>query len=343
MEIVYLLYHVAISFGLYAIVALSLNLEFGHAGIPNFGRALAVLTGAFAVGAIVNRILIAIFGVEGGIIEASGAVETIANELIGQNPALGIALLAASLGLAGALGALIGALSLIPCAKLKAHYLAITLLAISEVARLTLHYSVGIVGGYYGVSVPNIFAWVPAMYVSLAFSVLILAVATAIYLLVRAMTNSPYGRLLKAVREDEEVVKAYGVNTSRLKVKTMAIGSAMAAIAGALYSLYAVSVIAGGFTRVEWTFYPFLMVLAGGYGNNKGVLAGVFAFVTGKTILTVYKHEVRWLLRLPFETVWLEYMLFGVLMMLILLYRPAGLIKEEPIMTPPIRRRLGKA
>lgn len=152
--------------------------------------------------------------------------------------------------------------------------------------------------------------------------------------------TSPYDRLLKAMRENEAVVQAFGKDILMLRIKTAALGSAIAALAGVLYSFCSVSVIASSFFRVEWTFFPFLIILLGGMANNKGVILGVFFFVVAKLSLAVYKFEIRSLLHLPFEAVWFEYILFGIVMLLILYYRPEGLIKEKPVLTPPIKRAL---
>ncbi len=86
------------------------------------------------------------------------------------------------------------------------------------------------------------------------------------------------------------------------------------------------------------------MVLLGGAGNNRGVVVGTFTFVLVKILLTMYKYEIKNALMLPFEAVWLEYILFGLLMYFVLLYRPEGLIKEKPIFSKVILQRVkGKA
>ncbi len=334
----YLILNILLWFGLYAIVALSLNLEYGYGGIPNFGRALAVLMGGFAVGGITNRILMLLFNVSNGIVEASGEVKTMANEGIANSPALGLLMLIASLGLAALIGGLSGAFFILPSAKLSEDYLAITLLAISEVIALISYYNVDLIGGYYGVTVPDVFAFIPGEFRLFAFAILTISIAMGVYILVERLLNSPYGRTLRSMRENEDVAKAYGKNVMNLRIKTVAVGSSIAALAGALYSLYSVNVIATSFSRVEWTFYPILMVLLGGAGNNAGVLLGVFAFVTSRILLITYKFEITSTLNLPFEAVWLEYILFGLVMLLILIYRPDGLLKERPILTKPIRK-----
>lgn len=334
----YLILNIALWFGLYAIVVLSLNIEYGYGGIPNFGRALAVLMGGIAVGGMVNRLLILLFGISGKIIEASGKAKSVANLLIIEDPLVGILILLASLGLAAALGGLTGALFILPSAKLSEDYLAITLLAISEVVFLISYYNVDMIGGYYGVSVPDILAFIPGELRALAFTVIVLAAALGVYIFTEKLLNTPYGRVLKAVRENETVAKVFGKNIMKLRIKTVAIGSSIASLSGALYSLYSVNVIATSFSRVEWTFYPILMVILGGAGNNLGAVLGAFTFVIIRILLITYKFEITSTLRLPFEAVWLEYILFGIIMLLILIYRPEGLLKEKPVLTPPIKR-----
>ncbi len=333
----YLALNIILWFALFAIVALSLNIEYGYGGIPNFGRALAVLMGGFAVGGIMNRIIIRSFGVVGEIIEASGEAKTIANDVIVQEPVIGILVLITSLALAAIIGGVSGALFILPSAKLSEDYLAITLLAISEVAALVSYYNVSLIGGYYGVTTPDVLAFIPGEFRLLAFTIIALIIAVGVYLISEKLLNSPYGRVLRSIRENEDVARAYGKNVMKIRVKTVALGSSIAALAGALYSLYSVNVIATSFGRVEWTFYPILMVLLGGAGNNLGVLLGAFSFVAARILLITYKFEITSMLGLPFEAVWLEYILFGVVMILILTYRPRGLLREKPIFTKPIR------
>ncbi len=333
---------IALWFGLYTIVTLSLNLEYGFAGIPNFGRALAVLMGAVAVGGVVNRLLILYFGIEGDLVTASAHVRSLMNEIISSNPAYGLGMLLLYLLIAACLGAITGALFILPSAKLSEDYLAITLLAISEVMFMVCNYDTAIIGGYYGVSTPDVLAFVPGEERMLVFTVITLLVALAVYVFMSRLTNSPFGRLLRAMRENESVVEATGKSVMILRIKATSIGSAIAALAGALYSLYSVNVIATSFSRVEWTFYPFLMILLGGAGNNRGVVVGTLTFVVVKILLTIYKHEIRTLLHLPFEAVWLEYILFGLLMYFVLLYRPEGLVREKPIFSEPIKRIAAK-
>ncbi|MDK2853134.1 MAG: branched-chain amino acid transport system permease protein [Thermococcaceae archaeon] len=118
----------------------------------------------------------------------------------------------------------------------------------------------------------------------------------------------------------------------------MALGSGIAAMAGALYGFYSANIIGSAFTRVEWIFYPFLVILLGGKGNNRGVVPGTFASILMKMLIGAYKFQIKAFLHLPFEAVWLEYILFGVLALVVIYHRPEGILKEEPIITEPIKK-----
>ncbi|AIJ05305.1 ABC-type branched-chain amino acid transport system, permease component [Methanocaldococcus bathoardescens] len=327
-------------FGIYYIVSLSLNMEFGYAGIPNFGKALSVLVGAIAVGGILDRLLMLYFGIGGGLIEGSTYATSMINDVIASNPIVGIGILILAIILASILGFVVGAIFILPSAKLKEDYLGVTLLAISEAVVLVCTYNLNIIGGYYGISTPDVLAFVSGEYRGWVFTGMVLFIAFLVYLFFERLLNTPFGRVLRAMRENEDTVKAFGRDIMKLRIKTMAIGSAIGAIAGALYSLYTVNIVANAFTRVEWTFFPFLMVLLGGKGNNKGVALGVLCYVIVKVLLDVYKYDLKYTLNIPFEPVWLSYMLFGVLMLLILYYKPSGLIPEKPIITAPMKKKI---
>ncbi|NPA62454.1 MAG: branched-chain amino acid ABC transporter permease [Methanococci archaeon] len=329
-------------FGLYYIVSLSLNMEFGYAGIPNFGKALSVLVGAIAVGGILDRLLMLYFKINGDFITGSTYATSAINTIIASHPIVGIGILILAIILASILGLIVGAIFILPSAKLKEDYLGITLLAISEAVFLICTYNLNIIGGYYGISTPDILAFVSGEYRGWVFAGIVLIIAFLVFLFFERLLNTPFGRVLRAMRENENTVRAFGRNIMMLRIKTMAIGSAIGAIAGVLYSLYTVNIIANAFTRVDWTFFPFLMVLLGGKGNNKGVALGVLCYVVIKVLLDIYKYNIKYALNIPFEPVWLSYMLFGVLMLLILYYKPSGLIPEKPILTPPMKKKIAE-
>ncbi|NJE09161.1 branched-chain amino acid ABC transporter permease [Thermococcus sp. M39] len=325
-------------FGIYLIVNLSLNMEFGNGGIPNFGRHFAVIIGAITLGGIVNRLLMLVFGVHGNIIDASTEVSAKANEVIAQHPIYGLGLLIFTLALAFIVGFLTGLVFILPSAKLKEDYLGVTLLAIGEVMFFVTYYTPSLIGGYYGASVPDILAFIPGEQRNLVFVAIILAIALLVYFFVERLINTPYGRLIRAMRENENVVIAFGRDIMKVRMKTVALGSGIAAMAGALFGFYSANIISSAFTRVEWTFYPFLMILLGGKGNNRGVVLGTFAFILMKVLIEAYKFQIKAFLHLPFEAVWLEYILFGILALIVIYYKPEGILREEPIVTEPIKK-----
>ncbi len=338
-----LILNILLWFGLYLIVSLSLNMEYGYGGIPNFGKAISVLVGAVVVGGIITRILIAIYKVKTayGFSTATSAASNELTQAIAHNPALGFFLLISTLIIAIALGCIVGAVFILPSARLREDYLAITLLAIAETFTMVCYYNPVIIGSYYGVSVPDFLAFISGEKKYVVFTAVVLVLAFLTYLFFERLLNTPYGRLLKAMRENEDVIRVYGRDLMRVRVMTMAVGSGIAAMVGVLLSFYTLRVQANSFMitgRTLWTFYPFLIILLGGAGNNRGVVAGTLIFVTVMEVIDFYKTSIVSFLHLPVEAVWLEYILFGVMMLLILYYKPEGIIPEKPIATPPIKR-----
>ncbi|WP_456367766.1 branched-chain amino acid ABC transporter permease [Thermococcus sp.] len=325
--------------GIYTIVNISLNVEYGYTGIPNFGRHFAVIVGAIAVGGVLNRILMKMLGVSGDLITGTTDLVAKADDIFAAHPAYGIAYLLVSLALAFALGMAMGAVFILPSSRLREDYLGMTLLAIAEVTFMIAYYTPSLMGGYYGTSVPDPLAFLSGNSREWAFIGITLSLALLVYIFAERLLNTPFGRLLKAHRENETVVLAFGRNLMNIRINASMIGSGIAALAGVLYGFHALNLISSSFSRVEWTFYPFIMLLLGGKGNNRGVIVGTAIFVSLKVLIETYKFQISALLHLPFEPVWLEYILFGVLALLILYYRPEGLIKEGMIRTEPLKKR----
>ncbi len=318
-------------------------MEYGYGGIPNFGKALSVLVGAIVAGGVVTRILIYIYHIKIGIGGFSTATSAVSNEvttLIAHNPLLGLALFLLTLILAIIIGCIAGAIFILPSARLKEDYLAITLLAIAETFTMICYYNQSIIGGYYGVSVPDFLAFIHTNR-GVVFTGIVLLIALITFIFFERLMNTPYGRLLRAMRENEDVIRVYGRDLMKVRVMTMAVGSGIAAIVGVLLSYYTLRVQANSFMitgRTLWTFYPFLIILLGGASNNKGTAVGTIIFVTVMEVIDFYKTNIVSFLHLPVEAVWLEYILFGIMMLLILYYKPEGILPEKPIITPAIKK-----
>ncbi|HSD95470.1 MAG TPA: branched-chain amino acid ABC transporter permease, partial [Syntrophales bacterium] len=135
---------------------------------------------------------------------------------------------------------------------------------------------------------------------------------------------SPFGRALKAVRDDETAAEILGKNAYRFKIKSFAIGSVFAGLAGVLWAHYTTFIGPGDFTLTE-TILVLLIVVMGGKGTFLGP-------VVGAVVLIVFQESVRFL-RLPPE--WtrllgpLQQMIFGLLLVVLMVFRPEGIIREK--------------
>lgn len=336
-DITPLILSILINFAVFLIVTLSLNLETGYAGIPQFGRVLAVLMGAIVAGAIPGRLLAMMLGEPYGADYAYHLynfkiVNRINNELLVTNPAFSIAMLILTLIIAAILGGIIGYLSSYPALRLKEAYLGITLLAFGDALMIIAWNWDPLVGGTMGINVPDFFRWVgagPERFLAATF--IILGIAVLVYLYVESIGRSPFGRALKAMRDSEVAAEVYGKDIVKLRGETLIIGGALAAIGGALWALYTGSMSAITYNRLTWTFWPWAFMMLGGTGNNFGVFIGVLLFSTVRTLIYVYKTVLATII--PIKPQWLEYILVGSVIILISLFRPQGILPEKPALS----------
>lgn len=111
----------------------------------------------------------------------------------------------------------------------------------------------------------------------------------------------------------------------------MVISYAFSGVAGALFAFYQGYVIGLHFERVTWTFWPIAMVILGGLASNKGTVIGTIVFITLKRLILFYKADLEAFL--PFSPVWLDGVLLGIILILLLIYNPRGLLPEKPEIT----------
>ena len=284
--------------GIFSIVSLSLNLEFGFAGLANFGKVAFFLIGAYTY-ALLSQIGLPFY----------------------------LCLIAGAL-----ISAIFGLVISLPALRLRADYLAIAVLAFGEILRLIVK-SEEFAGGDWGVTVAPAISLSGASHrvdalinIGLVYFCLFIC-----FLVVQLLANSPYGRAMRAIREDEVAAEALGKDRSKFKAQALMLGSAMAGIAGGLYVQYLHCILPGMFMPMI-TFTVWIMVLLGGPANNWGVLLGaglVELFDRGANMAKDY-------LILPIDPSSLQYILFGALIIFVLLYRPQGLLKESRIKTKAI-------
>jgi branched-chain amino acid transport system permease protein len=290
--------------GIFGMMSVSLNLEFGFAGLANFGKVAFFLIGAYTYALLAE---------------------------------LGIPFFVCLLG-GSIMAAIFGFLISLPALRLRADYMAIVALTFGEILRLIVKTEDWIAGGDWGVGVApaiSIAGATPQLNIVVNIG-LVYACLAICFIIAQLMANSPYGRAMRAIREDEVAAEAMGKNRAKYKAQIFMFGSAMAGLAGGLYAQYLHYVLPGMFMPMV-TFTVWIMVLMGGPANNWGVLLGAFIvelFDRGANIAKDY-------LTLPTDPSNLQYILFGVLIMVVLLYRPQGLLKESAIKTKAIERVRG--
>ncbi len=314
-------------FAIYAIVNISLNMEFGYTGIPNFGKVLAVGAGAFVAASVPGRIFAEMAGIEGDYILDNLLIVSQINLWLVDNVGVGFAVFFLTLGIAAGVGAGVGILTSYPAIRLRGDYLAITLLAFGESIRIIGNNYTPLVGGTLGVQVPDPLSFLPNELRFPVATIGLVAIAIAVYVYSEKMVRSPLGRMLRAIRDNEVAAEALGKNATHTRIKIIMVSAALAAIGGALYAFYVGGTIAFAYDRASWTFWPFLMILIGGLANNKGVLAGTLIFVVIRKLIIFFKDSFEGFV--PFDVVWLDFLLLGVILLVILLYRPQGIFTEK--------------
>lgn len=282
--------------GIYALLALSLNLEFGFTGLANFGKVAFFMAGAYTYAVLAN------LGVPYWLTLLAGAV------------------------VAGILGAVIS----LPALRLREDYLAIVTISFGEILRLIVKAEDQLAGGVHGIVVPSAckFLGDSPREVGLANVLLVYALLAVVFLGLQLLANTPYGRVLRGIREDEVAVAAVGKNTVFYKMQVLALGSGIAGLAGGLFAQYLRYIEPYMFMPLV-TFLVWIMLMLGGAGNNVGVLAGALVV----ELLNRGTRIAKDYLTLPVDPNNLQFILFGLLIVIILIYRPQGLIREGPMKT----------
>ncbi len=285
----------AVTAGIYAIMALGMNVIWGMAGLINLG-----LVGFFAVGAYTSALLTLKLGWP---IVAGVAAGTLAASIV------------------GVLVALI-------TVRLRGDYLAIVTLGFAETMRVFMSNELWIANGTDGLSgIPGPFrqALGPHLF-NLMYLGIVVAVVTILFFLFERLAHAPFGRVLRGIREDEQVVQVAGKNVVLFKVKAFAVGTAALGLAGALYGHFT-SYIAPDLFAPLLTLYVKLSLLAGGLGNNLGAIVGA-------VLVVFFLEATRFIVPLvpgisAVQAASLREILIAVMLLLILRVHARGLIPER--------------
>ncbi|MFY4815094.1 branched-chain amino acid ABC transporter permease [Haloarcula sp. AONF1] len=308
--------------GMYALLSFGLNAQWGFTGLINFSVAAFFGIGAYGT----------------ALMTASGS--PIAG---GFSPLVGLAV---ALVVALALALLIG----IPTLRLRADYLAIASLGLAEVVRLIVLNERWLTNGSAGLrGIPGFFdGWpvlstfpeampglrlevIPGSPVILETAfwqaslnvLLVLAFAGAAYFVLRRAHRSPWGRVLRTIRSDEDLARALGKNTYSFKMQSFVLGSLIMALAGVFYAHLNLYVGPGDLDPIT-TFYAWVAVILGGSGSNRGALFGGIVIVTIREG-TRFLNDVA----LPIDPAPLRLLLIGVVIVAVMRYRPQGVLPPQ--------------
>ncbi len=326
----------SITAGIYAVLTLGLNIQWGYTGLFNIGVA-----GFYAIGAYTSALLA---GPPPGTLDWRVFGGWMLPFPVGL---LGSALVSAILAL------FIGWITI----RLREDYLAIATIGIAEVLRLIIKNEAWLTNGVWGIknipsplfptiqrgvagflsAHPGLPDWARRLLegtYNWFYLALVLAFLLVLYWLLERILRSPWGRVLRAIREDEVAAAAQGKNVAAFKLQAFVLGAALMGMAGSLYAHYARFLSVEKFEPFYGTFIVWVMLVAGGSGNNKGAILGAFliwGLWAATDFLTGY---------LPFTDVQasaLRIVLVGLILIAILILRPRGLLGEEKFVSRMLR------
>ncbi|WP_068087798.1 branched-chain amino acid ABC transporter permease [Polycladidibacter stylochi] len=294
--------YMAIFIGIYAILALALNIQWGFTGLFNAGVA-----GFFAVGAYTSAIL------------TSAAAE---GRLGGYELPVIVGWLASMLA-AGAIAWPIGKI----CLRFRSDYLAIATIGIAEIIRLVIKSEGWLTGGARGISkIPRPFSDFEYLYTQLSYLALVMIALFLVYYMIERQLKAPWGRMMRAIRDNEAAANAMGKNIEARRLQAFVFGSAIMGLGGAMLAHYYRSITPEAIDPMIATFLVWIMLILGGSGNNKGAILGVVVvwiiwsmseFVTD-SLPAEYAIKAKYL----------RIFIIGLLLQLVLRFRPEGILPE---------------
>ena len=307
--------------GIYGIFSLGLNVQWGFTGLFNVG-----IAGFFALGAYTSALLTT----------PAPDPNLVEDFVFGGNlaglPFLDwgidvwfILSLAAVALVCGTVAYLVGRLTL----RLSGDYLAIATLGIAEAVRLMFLNEKWIANGSKGLyRIPEFLGDLvsPKSY-DYVFLAVVAVVLILLYLAVQRAVNSPWGRVLRAIREDEVAAQASGKDVYSFKMQAFILGSIIMGIGGALYAHHIRFIAPVTFDPLLATFVIWAMLMVGGSGNNKGALLGAFVvwgIWSGTQFLPWFFADPNF-----------RFFMIGVLIVGVILLRPGGILGETRRVSKP--------
>ncbi len=289
----------------FAIIVVGLNLQWGYTGLFNVGVA-----GFVAVGAYTSAIL---------------TTPEVAGRVGGFSLPVALGWIAAMLS-SGLAGLLVGVAAL----RLRHDYLAITTFGIAVTVQLIALNAQWLTGGPFGVQfIPKpMQGWLgTGLAWTLAYLALVLALLAIVYLALERLVRSPWGRVLRSIREDEQAASSLGKRAFMFRLQSFVIGSSLMGLGGAVYAHFVGYIAPEDFLPIL-TFQLWAMLIVGGSGNNRGAILGAYIvwgfWAVGGGVLRGLVPQAE-----QARAAALQVVLIGVLIALMLLLRPRGILGEE--------------
>jgi len=281
--------HILVMVALFAILATSFNLLIGYSGLFALSHAAFFGIGAYATAIVATKL-----GLPFPIPLLMGLAVT----------------------------AVAGVVIALPALRISGDYLVIVSLALQVIVIAVMLNWTGLTGGTDGIrGIPRIKIFGASLDTAAKFLPLAVIVAALCYWVSWRVGASPFGRALKAMRENEAAAQAVGKNIVAMKLAVFAIAAALASVAGALYAQYVTFISADSFT-LELTIYVLAMVILGGTGNLAGSLVGA-------ALLVVLPELLKFVDLPPDIADKLRQLFYGALLIVMLRLRPQGLLPES--------------
>lgn len=282
---------------IFAIFSIGLNLEWGFTGLINFGHVAFLAIGAYTTAMLNLR-----------------GVPLLPSVFLGMI-------------IAGVCGGLLG----IPTLRLREDYLAIVTIGFSEIIRFFLLNEEWLTRGpmgLHGYSRP-FEDYIQSGDYNLFLLLLSLIILLLCYLMLERLIKSPWGRVLKSIREDEDVPTSLGKNVFSFKIQSLVLGSAIAGLSGSLLAFYLQYINPRNFMPIE-TFYAWIVIVLGGSGNNRGTILGaliLWSFFSGTRFVQGHLPIT------PTQMGALRIMFIGLALIILMMFKPEGLLGKKDELT----------
>lgn len=289
--------------GIYALLALGLNIQWGLTGLFNAG-----IAGFFAVGAYTSAILTS-------------------PHVVGRVGGFDLPIVVGWVGaivFAGLIAWPIGKV----CLRFRSDYLAIATIGVAEIIRLVIKSEDWLTGSSRGITaIPRPFGELDYVASQLAYLGLVIAAVAVVYFLVERQLKSPWGRMMRAIRDNEAAAAAMGKRIEARRLQAFMFGAAVMGLAGALFVHFNRSITPEAIDPMIATFLIWIMLILGGSGNNRGAILGAIV------IWVVWSVSEMLTDRLPTDVAlqakYIRIFVVGLTLQLVLRFRPEGILPEE--------------